>query len=146
MDHSIPWTWSFDHSTVSIRSCDLVESSGMVEFTVEDKVGNKITSLLSIDSSTFPPAIILEQNSPNPFNAMTTLYFMTTSDFTLQVDIFDLLGRRVKSFNRVIYPAGKHTIVWDAHDDHGQAVASGMYFFKISTATMTETRKMLLLR
>jgi flagellar hook assembly protein FlgD len=60
--------------------------------------------------------------------------------------IYDVNGRRIKSLLDRRLDAGEHMIQWDGTDDHGELVASGVYFCRLAGPSFTETRKMVLLR
>jgi hypothetical protein len=80
----------------------------------------------------------LSQNHPNPFNPITTIIFDIKEHETGILTIFNIKGQLIES-NR--FESGKHNYLWDALNQ-----ASGIYFYKLQTETITETRKMLLLK
>ncbi|MBI3872317.1 MAG: S8 family serine peptidase [candidate division Zixibacteria bacterium] len=90
----------------------------------------------------------LGQNYPNPFNAATTIPLsIVSSTSSVRLDIIDILGRHVRVLVDEAIPAGQHTFSWDATDDHGHTVASGIYFSRLSTASHAgEIRQMVLLK
>jgi len=59
----------------------------------------------------------------------------------IQLDIFDMLGRKVKTLVNEELPAGRHTAKWEA-----DGFASGVYFYRINSANFAKTRKMVLVR
>ena len=82
-------------------------------------------------------------NYPNPFNPFTTIYFnLSENEKALKVNIFNLKGECIKSFN--IKNTDK--IPWDGKNKNGTNVSSGVYFYKIFTSNKTKTGKMLLLK
>ncbi|MEK9138944.1 MAG: T9SS type A sorting domain-containing protein, partial [Bacteroidota bacterium] len=93
-----------------------------------------------------PEQISLEQNYPNPFNPSTTIEIRlpVQSDFTLT--IFDILGRKVRSFEYQRVPAGTHKVVWDGRDERGWKSASGVYICRLHAGQSTQTQRMLLLK
>ncbi len=89
----------------------------------------------------------LEQNYPNPFNPATTIEFMvpkTLNQFSLKV--YDNLGRLVKTLHDGRLESGKHKLKWDGTNNHGQSVATGVYFYKMKTKGYAQTKMMLLLK
>ncbi len=88
----------------------------------------------------------LEPNVPNPFNPRTEISFALQQDARVQLSIIDLSGREVARLAGQVYPAGRHSVVWNGRDSHGRAVASGTYFARIDAAGQVQTRKMVLLR
>ncbi len=93
-----------------------------------------------------PTVFALGQNHPNPFNPRTEIRFALPADGEARLAIYDLSGRRVRTLVEGSLPAGTHHVVWDGTDDAGQALASGVYFYRLETAAQTLSRKMLLLK
>jgi hypothetical protein len=89
----------------------------------------------------------LRQNAPNPFSPKTTISFtVPTGDVRTRIRVFDASGRAVTTLLDDALPAGDHTIDWNGHDARGQRVAGGVYFYRLETGRVRETRSMLLLR
>ncbi len=87
-----------------------------------------------------PQSFSLNQNFPNPFNPTTSIQFELPNSTEYNFEIFNLVGQKV--FNqRQTAEAGVHTIIWDASD-----VASGIYLYKLTTDSFSQSRKMLLLK
>jgi hypothetical protein len=93
-----------------------------------------------------PSAFALNQNYPNPFNPRTTIRFSVVSRTRVEIDIIDILGRKVAIIADAEFPAGSHSVIWDGRDSAGNAVASGIYFYKMSAGGYISTRKMILLK
>jgi hypothetical protein len=89
-----------------------------------------------------PMATRLLPNYPNPFNPATTVAVELAQDGLMSVDVYDMLGRRVRTLAEGVYEAGLHSFEWNGTDDNGAAVESGIYFARFSTADYTETRQM----
>jgi flagellar hook assembly protein FlgD len=64
----------------------------------------------------------------------------------VSIDIYNLKGQLVRSYQPGSQPAGKYQIVFDGMDQHGQAVASGVYFYRLKTADKQLQRKMILMK
>ena len=71
---------------------------------------------------------ILKNNFPNPFNPSTTVEYILTQDTNLELTIFDAQGRVIKHLINEKRYAGKNSIKWNADDNYGQKVSSGIYF------------------
>ena len=79
---------------------------------------------------------------PNPFNPFLTVSYSLPSETTVSISIYNMLGERVSTLiNERYLTSGYHTVSWDA-----SAFPSGMYFVKIQTPTIIETKKALLLK
>ncbi len=91
-------------------------------------------------------AFSLSQNYPNPFNPLTTINVSVPSQANLTLKIYDVLGKEVKSFEYENVPAGTHQIVWDGKSNAGTQVASGVYFYRLTSGSTMLTKEMILLR
>jgi hypothetical protein len=88
-----------------------------------------------------PTSFRLAQNAPNPFNPATTIAFEVPRGAGLvTLAIFDVSGRRVRVLEQGELEAGRYTRTWQGRDDTGRAVASGVYFYKLSGNGFTQTR------
>jgi len=96
--------------------------------------------------SALPTAYGLSQNSPNPFNPTTTISFAAPQPGVVKVAVYNILGQNIKDLVDGYMEAGYHQVVWDGKDRSGDAVASGIYFYKISANNFTDTKKMVLLK
>lgn len=89
----------------------------------------------------------LLQNTPNPFNPTTTIkYEAPVHAGHVEIAIHDVAGRLVATLHSGECTPGTHEIVWDGLDDHGNRVASGTYFVRMSAPDHASTRKMTLLK
>ena len=88
----------------------------------------------------------LSQNYPNPFNPATTIRYSLKESGEVHIAVFNILGQKVRSLINESRPAGENTAVWDGKDNSGSEVASGVYFYRIHSGALDETRKMLLMR
>jgi hypothetical protein len=88
----------------------------------------------------------LSGNTPNPFNAGTTITYSLEDDGAARLEVFDVLGRKVTTLVDQFESAGPHQAEWNGRDERGQTVASGMYFYRLTTKMVSETRKMVLLK
>jgi flagellar hook assembly protein FlgD len=93
-----------------------------------------------------PSAFELHQNYPNPFNPTTTIAFTMKLADDVSLDVFNLLGQNVKTLFSGRLSAGKHEFDWDATSNTGAKVASGVYFYRLSSSSTTESKKMILLK
>ncbi len=93
-----------------------------------------------------PDTIVLHQNYPNPFNPSTVISFSLSEEDAVQVDIYNLAGQRVRSYDLGVVHPGTIRIVWDATNDFGEPVASGIYIYQLRSLHSVQTRKMTLIR
>lgn len=94
-----------------------------------------------------PGYFTLSQNYPNPFNPKTTIRYVAHKDGHLKITVFNVLGQTVRVLVDGDFKAGaKDEVVWDATNHLGNAVSSGIYFYRIEQDQFAKTRRMLLLR
>jgi hypothetical protein len=93
-----------------------------------------------------PDAFVLAQNYPNPFNPITTIEYGVPANSHVQIEIFNVLGQTVRGLVNEQKAAGRFEVIWDCTDDGGRAVVSGVYFYRITAGSYTESKKMLLLK
>jgi PKD repeat protein len=86
----------------------------------------------------------LAQNYPNPFNPNTTIKFSLPASGHIDLSVYNLLGRKVKTLVDDYCESGQYEISWDATDAGGNKVSSGVYFYRIQAGDYTQTRKMIL--
>jgi plastocyanin len=108
---------------------------------------NGITGIFEdLDGASVTPRTALFQNVPNPFNASTLVGFSNRTAGHVELAIYNILGRRVRTLADGEYEPGARLIEWDGADENGQDVPSGVYFYRMSTREGSETRKLVLLR
>ena len=93
-----------------------------------------------------PKTYGLSQNYPNPFNPETLIHFQLPESVPVVLRIFNSSGQVVRSLVNRTYEAGYHSIVWDAMDNHGRSVSSGIYIYHLKAGNFTATRKLVLQR
>lgn len=93
-----------------------------------------------------PMGYMLEQNFPNPFNPTTQIGFEVPSATVVNVDVYNILGQKIKTLVSGYKDAGKYSVSWDGTNESGQAVPSGVYFYRLTTSDHSETRRMMLLK
>lgn len=113
---------------------------------VLEAVPSTDTAISGTGHSALTPGRELLRCHPNPFNVTTQLAFELSGGRRVSLDVFDLLGRRVRTLTAGALPAGTHTICWDGRDDGGSDLASGVYVARLSHAGDTRARAMTLLR
>jgi hypothetical protein len=93
-----------------------------------------------------PRTAHLSQNVPNPFRTSTSISFQLPAPSHVSLKIYDVGGRLVRTLKDRQEVAGYHELAWDRRDDAGRAVASGVYFCRLTTADYAQTRKMILVQ
>ena len=85
-------------------------------------------------------------NYPNPFNPTTTIMYSIPLHSDVELTVYNLLGREVRTLVDTKVGPGYHTVQWDGKDSGGREVSSGMYFYRLKSGQYQESRKMLLLK
>ncbi len=95
-----------------------------------------------------PPKAVnaLAQNTPNPFNPITSIRYSLEAATDARLAIYDTRGRLVRTLLNGPKTKGGHTTIWDGKDNGGQRVASGVYFYRLEAGTFTQTRKLVFLK
>ncbi len=93
-----------------------------------------------------PESFALRSNYPNPFNSSTVIEFELPGTARIELEVFNVLGQKVKTLADASFTAGKHHVLWDATDESGQQVATGVYLLVFKTPQQRFTHKMLYLR
>ncbi|MFA7058012.1 MAG: T9SS type A sorting domain-containing protein, partial [Candidatus Cloacimonadales bacterium] len=92
------------------------------------------------------PNEIITSNYPNPFNPTTTISYNLPADGNVEISIFNLKGQRVKRLQNDFRTAGNHSVVWDGCDERGNQTSSSVYFYRIKTAKLSTTKKILMMK
>jgi len=98
------------------------------------------------DLTYLPDKHSLHQNYPNPLNPETIIPYGLAENIFVNITIYDLLGRQVKTLVNQVQNAGFNSIQWNATNDYGEPVSAGIYLYQIQAGTFYQTRKMVLLR
>jgi hypothetical protein len=89
-------------------------------------VGTDLTEDISL-----PKKFVLHQNFPNPFNPTTTLHYDLPEDALVNITIYDILGREVRTLVNQTQDAGYRSVIWDATNDYSMPVSAGIYLYQI---------------
>jgi hypothetical protein len=141
-DHKAAYFGLGQHATaeVSVRwPTGVVQDLGTIAANQRLHIVEGVTSV--DEEETIASQYKLSQNYPNPFNPTTSIRYSvpTGSDVTLKV--YDALGREVATLVDGFVPAGNHQVTLDA-----ASLASGMYVYRMTTGTFTESRKLVVMK
>jgi hypothetical protein len=88
----------------------------------------------------------LSKAVPNPFNAKTRIGYNMKEGGSVEIVLYDVLGRGVRTLVSGFVRAGDHHAVWDGRDDSGARVAPGAYLYQLRTDDVVQTRKLIVLK
>jgi flagellar hook assembly protein FlgD len=103
-------------------------------------------ALLSVGEEILPNNYSLHQNYPNPFNPSTTIRYELPEEAMVNITIYDMMGRQVKTLVNGSQTAGYKSIQWNATNNTGQPVSAGIYLYEIQAGKFRQTKKMVLLK
>jgi hypothetical protein len=118
-----------------------VYTTGTSEYTDIDVV----VDLSNADDIT-PIVTALKGNYPNPFNPTTTISYDLATEGRVNISIYNVKGQLVKTLVNEHQEAASHTAVWDGRDSGNKNVATGVYFYRMSTPSYDKTNKMILMK
>jgi hypothetical protein len=93
-----------------------------------------------------PRRFFLDQNYPNPFNSNTIINFDLPRTGDTRLVVYNILGQRVAVLVDQTLPAGSHSIRWDGRNSSGNRIASGVYFYLLTSGNHNSVRKLLLIK
>ena len=109
--------------------------------------GVAVSELAIFDNAVQAPTeFSLNQNYPNPFNPSTSISYDLAKDAIVTITIYDLMGRSIKTLVDNKQIAGSRSVRWDATNNVGQPIPSGMYVYSIKADGFRQTKKMILLK
>ena len=115
---------------------------------ISDDIANTILIRWFKDTATKTHAVLTQlfHNYPNPFNPETTIRFDLAEPGPVTIDVFNIKGQKMKALVNDSFIAGQHSIIWNGTDSKGKPVASGVYFYRMTTPKSTLIHKMLLMK
>jgi hypothetical protein len=100
----------------------------------------------AVDETPQTGRTVLAQNYPNPFNPQTTIHYEISASGQIDLTVFDVAGRRVKTLASGFVEAGQHDAQWDGRDEAGERVASGVYLYRLRAGDHVETKRMVMVK
>jgi hypothetical protein len=163
------YSWSNDNSKIVIGNLWAWGAAGLGTLSVYDTYSDSLTGIsdgqrfpwpnpiipiftfganeiLSIQSETVPLLYTLYQNYPNPFNPVTSLRYNLPEDGLVNITIYNMMGRKVKTLVNSSQTAGYKSIRWNATNNRNEPVSTGLYLYTIQAGKFRQTRKMVLLK
>jgi hypothetical protein len=106
---------------------------------------NKLT-LPKERNNFIPDKFSLSQNYPNPFNPSTLIKYALKKDVKVSINVYNILGQKVKTLVNEYQNAGYKSIIWDGRNDNGKTVSSGIYIYKIIAGDFVDKKKMVIIK
>lgn len=132
-----------DLRTISYPFTILETNGASCEFALDDIYwDNRTTFVLDeTDQTSTPTGFILQQNYPNPFNPYTTIAYSLPKSEHVELSIFDVNGKQVRTLVNELQNAGTYTVVWNAEN-----LSSGLYFYSMTAGSFSKMRKMMFVK
>jgi len=93
-----------------------------------------------------PSGYDLGQNYPNPFNPSTAIEYSLPRRDHVEITIYNLLGRKVRTLLDQTQDAGEYKVIWNGRNDAGITVGSGLYLYQVKSGKFSASKKMLLVK
>ncbi len=101
---------------------------------------------LALDDQLVPNVFALHQNYPNPFNPITTIVYDIAEESSVRLSVYNLMGQRVRTLVSAHQTPGRYQVQWNSTNDHGEALPSGLYIYKIDATGFTDVKKLVLMK
>lgn len=106
-----------------------------------------ISAADDVDSDVpLPEAFTVEQNYPNPFNSETRIEYYLDSAGDVGIEIFNILGQTILDVTENKTSHGSHSFTWDGKDSRGNDTPAGVYFYRLTSGSQSQVKKMLFLK
>ncbi|MCK4408865.1 MAG: choice-of-anchor J domain-containing protein, partial [Candidatus Eisenbacteria sp.] len=136
--------------TLSVRFRFTSDGDDVAEGVYIDDVSVMVTDIPTDtgadDAGEQLPRMSLQQNHPNPFSPSTLISFSLLIGGEVELTVYNIQGRLIRTLIEGDQPAGEHEVAWDGTDEYGIDVAAGVYLYRLRVGELEETRKMILLR
>ena len=140
---ALPAGLTFDAATRTIAGTPAAAAETAYTYTVTDANGASV----SLSLQTRPTAFSLADNFPNPFNPATTIQYALPQAAEVELTVYNVIGQPVRTLVAEHQSAGRYAVEWDATNDSGHSLSSGMYFYRLQAGEeFREVKKMLLLK
>ncbi|HDZ58440.1 MAG TPA: T9SS type A sorting domain-containing protein, partial [Ignavibacteriales bacterium] len=104
-------------------------------------------TVTDVENDSFIPAVFeVSQNYPNPFNPSTIINYSIPQQSYVLIKIYDIVGREVKTLVSEEKSPGYYNVVWNADNNYGSKVATGIYIYRIIAGNYIQSKKMILLK
>ena len=105
-----------------------------------------VSDMLGIDVASLPTVFALHNNYPNPFNPITNINYDIPEVSEVTLEIYNVMGQRVRTLVQGTHEPGRYQIVWNATNDLGQGLSSGMYVYRIQAGDFVSVKKLVLMK
>ena len=101
---------------------------------------------LLLDKRLLPDEYKVFQNYPNPFNPITNIQYQLPKESYVNINIYNLKGKKIRGLLNKKQSGGYYTIIWDAKNNFGKHVSAGVYLYEVKISDYRQIKKMILLK
>ena len=129
----------FNPLQIEVTASDPSHESGSCVFSLS------VVSPTSVNDnkSQLPRKSQLLQNYPNPFNPSTIINYYVANPTFVRLEVYNMLGQKIRSLQKVFQSAGEYSLVWNGMDDSNNSVSSGVYFYRLQADNFIIQKKMI---
>ena len=146
--------WLAKDGTEVFKSGDVIGFAAFLETPADDwgvdmtarGQASVISGIEDIRSTKIADEFVLENNYPNPFNPTTTINYVLPNTSDISLVVYNTLGQKVRTLVNGKMPKGQHSVQWNATNDRGSLLPSGLYFYTLKSNSTSITKKMLLVK
>jgi len=106
----------------------------------------KTSAIAQKTKSQVPSEFVLSQNYPNPFNPTTEIHFALPKSEHVTLSIYNLVGQKLRSLVCEYKDAGHYVVLWNAKDDNGNLLPSGVYIYRFEAENFIQSKKLILVK
>jgi len=136
-DHELEYDTEYFYRLYYVAGGSNSEYSDVLSVTLE---------WLDVDGDQLPTVYALHQNYPNPFNPVTSLSYDLPEDAMVNITVFDMMGRVVRTLANGQQSAGYKSLQWNGTNNSGHPISAGLYIYTIQAGEFSQTRKMIFLK
>jgi hypothetical protein len=105
-----------------------------------------VSGLLALDGIGLPEVFALHNNYPNPFNPVTNISYDIPEVAQVTLEIYNVSGQKVRTLAQGQHEPGRYRIQWNATNDYGNPLSSGMYIYRIRAGDFVSVKKLILMK
>ena len=135
---SLTGSWRIEISNVEAGANENLNGPFQITFINEN--------ILNVFDSNIPKNFSLKQNYPNPFNPITSIRYDLPEDGLVNITIYDMMGRIVKTLVNDFHTPGFKSVQWNATNERNEPASAGLYLYTIQAGDFRQTKKMVLLK
>ena len=144
--YSLPLAVGTYNVTASATGYQPLTIEGVIVLPNQNTTLNFVLLPVSNEDEYLPIAATeLKGNYPNPFNPETTITYSIKDRCQVRLEVYNLKGQLVRTLVNTEKASGNYRVVFDAKDDKGSPLSSGIYFYRLQAGKYISTRKMLLM-